>query len=613
MSPRDPRGGTPRDEVRQRAAPQGSGPEEQNSTGDLLAQVRTWIADDPDPSTAAELTALLQTATGAQPGAAQEARAELADRFSGPLAFGTAGLRGRLGGGPNRMNRAVVIRAAAGLVGYLTELLGAGRAPVVVIGYDARYGSADFAADTADVVAAAGGRALLLPAPLPTPVLAFAVRTLAADAGVMVTASHNPPQDNGYKVYLGGRAVTDAGQGAQIVPPHDARIAEKIAAVPAVAAVPRSAADAERSGGSRELLQDTLVEDYLARATAGSPGPAAPVRIVLTSMHGVGGELAARALHRAGFTDTHPVPEQAEPDPDFPTVAFPNPEEPGALDLALDLARQTRADLVIANDPDADRCSVAIPDADAKGGWRQLTGDEVGGILGEDAARRLAAAGAARPAEARTVLASSVVSSRQLAAIAAAHGLPHRSTLTGFKWISRVPHLAFGYEEALGYCTDPEAVRDKDGISAAVALARLTARLKAGGGSLQTLLDDLAVRHGVHATAPVTVRVTDLADIPRLMDQLRTAPPQTLAGSAVTGLVDLSEGSEDLPATDALVWTTEAGDRVIVRPSGTEPKLKCYLEVIEPVGSAETLPASRERAAARLRRLRTDVDAALGR
>ena len=569
----------------------------------LLDQVRTWIADDPDPATAAELSALLEAASGSD-AAAADALADLTDRFSGPLTFGTAGLRGRLGGGPHRMNRAVVIRAAAGLAGYLRDTLGPDPHPVVVIGYDARHGSADFATDTADVVAASGGRALLLPGPLPTPVLAYAVRALAADAGVMVTASHNPPQDNGYKVYLGGRVVTDAGQGAQIVPPQDEQIAAAITAVPAVAAVPRSAAGAERTGGRRELLEPALVEDYLARVAGRRVPPSQSLQIVLTSMHGVGGELAQRALEGAGF-EVHPVPEQAEPDPDFPTVAFPNPEEPGALDLALGLAAEIQADLVIANDPDADRCSAAIPDPAADGGWRQLTGDEVGALLGQDAAQHLVSAGE------RKVLASSVVSSRLLAAIAAAHGLEHRATLTGFKWISRVPDLAYGYEEALGYCTDPDAVRDKDGIAAAVRLAKLAAELKAGGSDLQALLDELAVRHGVHATAPVTVRVQDLGDIPRLMDRLRTAPPQTLAGSAVVDRTDLSEGSTDLPPTDALVWTTEAGDRVIVRPSGTEPKLKCYLEVVEPVAGPSALAQSRTRATERLERLRAEVSAAV--
>ena len=593
----------------------------------LLDQVRTWVADDPDPATAAELAALLDAATGTG-AAAEEALADLADRFSGPLTFGTAGLRGRLGGGPNRMNRAVVIRAAAGLVGYLRDTLGPDQRPVVVIGYDARYGSADFAGDTADVVAAAGGRAWLLPGPLPTPVLAYAVRMLAADAGVMVTASHNPARDNGYKVYLGGRVVTDAGQGAQIVPPQDEEIATRIAAVPSVAAVRRSATDAERSGGFRTEMDEQIIEGYLSRA-AGQPyrsepyrhtdqpsihptertdvpsAPAQDLRIVHTAMHGVGGAAALAALRRAGFIDVHPVPEQAGPDPDFPTVQFPNPEEPGSLDLALALARDVSADLVIANDPDADRCSAAIPDPAAEGGWRQLTGDEVGAILGQNAAQRLVAAGE------RRVLASSIVSSRLLAAIAAAHGLEHRSTLTGFKWISRVPDLAYGYEEALGYCTDPEEVRDKDGISAAVQLAGVAAAQRAEGRDLQSVLDELAIAHGVHATAPVTVRVQDLGDIPRLMDHLRTAPPQTLAGSAVVDRIDLSEGSADLPPTDALVWTTEADDRVIIRPSGTEPKLKCYLEVIEPVPEAAALGQRRIRATERLERLRAEVSAAV--
>ncbi|MDO5080748.1 phospho-sugar mutase [Buchananella hordeovulneris] len=561
--------------------------------------VRQWIATDPDPATRAELQTLL---TAAEDGC-EEARTELADRFSGTLQFGTAGLRGRLGGGPNRMNRAVVIRAAAGLTRYLLDTVPA--APVVVIGYDARHGSADFAADTAAVVTAAGGRALLLPRPLPTPVLAFAVRHLQADAGVMVTASHNPPQDNGYKVYLGGRAVTDGGQGAQIVSPHDVEIAARIAAAPAADAVARAA-------DGWQVLGEEIVAAYLERlaqlpGTALPAAQAAQVRIVLTSMHGVGGQTCRAALQAAGFTDVHEVAEQAQPDPDFPTVAFPNPEEPGALDLAFALARSVQADLIIANDPDADRCSAAIADPQAPAGWRQLTGDEVGALLGQQAAA-LAVGGP------RTVLASSVVSSRLLGRIAAAHGLEHVTTLTGFKWISRVEGLAFGYEEALGYCVDPAGVRDKDGISATVRLAALAAQVKAAGRSLSALLDELAVAHGLHATAPLSIRVADLSLIATGMANLRAQPPQELAGSPVTEVVDLSAGWQRfaLPATDGMVLLTAAQDRVIVRPSGTEPKLKCYLEVITPVAGVEELPAARARAQARLAQLQTEIRAVLG-
>src|SRR5699024_11134876 len=491
----------------------------------------------PDPDTATELAELVRRCDAADTGERERAVAELQDRFSGPLEFGTAGLRGHLGAGEHRMNRAVVIRAAAGLQHYLAAVLGPERPPVVVIGYDARYGSHDFAQDTADVIAAAGGRALLLPEPLPTPVLAFALRHLQADAGVMVTASHNPPQDNGYKVYLGGRVVTDAGQGAQIVPPHDAEIARRIAEAPRAVDIPRAPVAAGEAGGSTEAVEATIVEDYLDRAVGTQPPPAeqAELQIVYTPLHGVGGRLTTRALRAAGFTRVHLVAEQAEPDPDFPTTPFPNPEEPGALDLAIDAANRTGADLVIANDPDADRCSIAIPDEDSESTWRQLTGDEVGVLLGADIASHISPTdassrhsfehgspvgtrlqpgsnaqtvfqrGEGQVGGHRAVLANSIVSSRLLAAVAAAHGIEHHATLTGFKWISRVPDLAYGYEEALGYCTDPEAVRDKDGISAAVALARLAAQAKAAGGTLRSRLDELAIRYGVHHTAPVTI------------------------------------------------------------------------------------------------------------
>ncbi|MBZ2197644.1 phospho-sugar mutase [Occultella gossypii] len=584
---------------------------------DLVTAARAWIDDDPDPATADELRELLDHALGDgfSTGEQRVALAELADRFSGPLEFGTAGLRGALGAGPHRMNRAVVIRAAAGLVRYLTDALGT--APRVVIGYDARFGSSDFAADTADVAAAAGGHAYLLPAALPTPVLAFAVRHLDADAGVMVTASHNPPQDNGYKVYLGGRVVTDAGQGAQIVPPADAEISARIARVPSVASVPRSAADAAAAGGVREVLGTDIVDAYAARATALVPdGVPRELRIVLTPLHGVGGALAGRVLAQAGFADVTLVAEQADPDPTFPTVAFPNPEEPGALDLALATAARVGADLIIANDPDADRCSVAVPDAATATGWRQLTGDEVGALLGEqaavEAAGRVTTAGNQAAASGPGVLANSVVSSRLLAAIAAHHGLAHRVTLTGFKWISRVDGLVFGYEEALGYCTDPAAVRDKDGITAAVRIAALAADLHARGRTLTDGLDDLARRHGLHATAPLSVRVADPSLIAAAQDRLRKAPPTTLAGSAVAEVVDLAEGSADLPPTDGLIYRTEANDRVIVRPSGTEPKIKCYLEVIEPVAPGADLGPVRARAASRLELLKADIAAAAG-
>ncbi|QWW20061.1 phospho-sugar mutase [Schaalia sp. 19OD2882] len=557
--------------------------------------IESWIADDPDATTASELRALLDAATGGD----AAAEADLADRFNGQLTFGTAGLRGHLGGGPNRMNRAVVIRAAAGLVDVLKRRTGGDF--TLVIGHDARHGSHQFALDTAAVAVAAGGRALVLPRALPTPVAAFALRHLEADAAVVVTASHNPPEDNGYKVYLGGKVVTDSGQGTQIVPPFDSEIFEAIQKVPSVASVPRA-----ESGW--EVLGEDLVEAYLDQVTSLVPSPAPEgadaLRIVLTSMHGVGGETMLRALHMRGFHDVHVVAEQHEPDPEFPTVRFPNPEEPGALDLSYALARKVDADLILANDPDADRCSAAVPDASSPTGWRQLTGDEVGSLLGEQTARL-------HEGDSSAVLANSIVSSRQLARIAAAHGVSHAYTLTGFKWISRVPGLVFGYEEALGYCVDPEHVRDKDGISACLRLAAFAATCKAHGRTMTDELDALALTHGLHATAPLTIRVEDLSIIATGMANLRANGIASMAGSPVVESIDLASGSDSLPPTDGLLFRTEAGDQVVARPSGTEPKLKCYLEVIVPVEGGD-VAAARRVAAERLEAIKADVRTALG-
>ena len=560
-------------------------------------QVRAWIADDPDPSTADELSALLGAATQGD----DAARRDLVDRFGGLLQFGTAGLRGPLGGGPNRMNRAVVLRAAAGLGAYLRARL-TDETPTVVIGYDARHRSADFAHDSAAVLTAAGLQVLLLPRSLPTPVLAFAVRHLGADAGIMVTASHNPAADNGYKVYLGGRAVTGPGQGAQIVPPMDTDIAAMIAAVESVASVPRA-----EDGWT--VLGEDVVDAYVAAVSALAPpddeahARAGALRIVLTPMHGVGAATATRVLAEAGFTDVAVVPEQAEPDPDFPTVAFPNPEEPGALDLALALARARDADLVVVLDPDADRCSVAVVDPHV-GGWRQLHGDEVGALLGADAAGHAT----------QGTLASSIVSSRLLSRIAAAAGLGFASTLTGFKWISRTEGLVFGYEEALGYCVAPALVRDKDGISASVRVATLAATLKAQGRGLADELDQIARRHGLYLTGQVAARFDDPGKIAAVIDRLRTAAPTVLAGSPVTTVTDLSVGVDGLLPTDGFRLFTAADDRVVVRPSGTEPKVKCYLEVVvplEPDASDETVAAARQAARARLDALASDLRTAL--
>lgn len=542
---------------------------------DLIARASAWLAEDPDSETRDELAKLIEA----------KDVAELAARFGGTLEFGTAGLRGELGAGPMRMNRAVVIRAAAGLAAHL-RAKGQGDG-LVVIGYDARYKSVDFARDTAAVMVGAGLRAAVLPRPLPTPVLAFAIRNLGAVAGVEVTASHNPPRDNGYKVYLG--------DGSQIVPPADAEIAAEIAAVASLDDVPRA-----ESGW--ETLGDEVLDAYLARTDAVlTPGSPRTARVVYTAMHGVGKDVLTAAFARAGFAEPVLVQEQAEPDPAFPTVSFPNPEEPGAMDLAFATARRVRPDIVIANDPDADRCAVAVPDG---GDWKMLRGDEVGALLAEHLVHK----------GARGTFAESIVSSSLLGRIADAAGLPYEETLTGFKWIARVEGLRYGYEEALGYCVDPEGVRDKDGITAALLVAELASELKEQGRTLTDLLDDLAVAHGLHGTDQLSVRVEDLSIIANAMRRLREQPPTVLAGLRIVSAEDLNRGTDKLPPTDGLRYYLdgEFKARVIVRPSGTEPKLKCYLEVVVPVGDASELGNARERAAEILDGIKRDLAEAAG-
>lgn len=525
--------------------------------------VRRWIDDEADAQDAAQLQDLLNAADAGD----AEAAAELTDRFAAPLAFGTAGLRGPLRAGPNGMNRTVVRRAAAGLATWLVEHGDAGA--VVVVGHDARHGSADFAADSAAVLAAAGFRARLLPGPLPTPVLAFAVRRLGAAAGVMVTASHNPPRDNGYKVY--------GADGAQIAPPTDREIEAAIRAVGPATAIPRSEDYMD--------LDDAVVADYV-EATAGLVGPpAAALTVVHTAMHGVGSAVVDRVFARARYPDLISVAAQADPDPDFPTVAFPNPEEPGAIDLALELARERGADLVVANDPDADRCALAVEFPDI--GWRMLTGDELGVLLAD----ALLAKGV------RGTYATTIVSSSMLRALAEDHGVNFAETLTGFKWIVRAAEdLVFGYEEALGYAVALDAVRDKDGISAALLATERTAALRAAGSSLPQRLEELAARYGRHLTGQVSVRFTDLREIATTMQRLRAEPPAELLGHDID-VRDLQ------PDADVLIWRAGPA-RVVLRPSGTEPKLKAYLEVVE-----RDAPAAD--AAATLERLRAEVGARL--
>ena len=570
---------------------------------ELAERVRDWIADDPDPATRHELAALLDDAEAGSAAGADD----LADRFAATLAFGTAGLRGELGGGPNRMNLAVVIRAAAGLARWVLDTAGVdGARRGVAVCFDARHRSADFADATAEVLAGAGIRALVLPGPLPTPVLAFAVRHLGAAAGVMVTASHNPPRDNGYKVY--------DGTGRQIVAPTDAAIAAAMDAVVRVTDVARPGPE----DPDIVRLDDAVVAAYVAGAAAVGVVPEArSVRVAHTSMHGVGGATLRRVFAAAGFAAPDEVAEQADPDPDFPTVAFPNPEEPGALDLGLALAASVGADVLLANDPDADRLGAAVPDPvagprDRAEGWRALRGDEIGAVL----AHHLLAHGAIAPG---AVLATTIVSSSLLGRMAAAAGVPYVETLTGFKWISRAADpdgvLGFGYEEALGFCVG-SLVGDKDGISAAVVLAEAVAALAGEGRSVLDVLDELALAHGLHLTGQWSARVAGadgMARLVRTMAELRVVPPRSLAGRAVTSVVDLLPGDPDraMPPSDVLVLHLD-GARVVVRPSGTEPKLKCYVEVVEPVDGANDLPAAQVRAAAALADLTAAIAATTG-
>jgi len=520
-------------------------------TASPIDAAKAWLAEDPDPDTRAELAALLDAGDDA----------ELADRFGARLEFGTAGLRGALGAGPNRMNRAVVMRAAAGLSSYVKANGGTS----VVIGYDARHKSDVFAHDTAAVVAGYGLVPLVLPKPLPTPVLAFAIRHLGASAGVMVTASHNPPQDNGYKVYLG--------DGAQIVPPADAEISAAIEAVADLASIPTS--------DDWTVLDETVLDAYLA-AVSSMPLlqdlPQRDVSIVYTPLHGVGRDVVVAAFERAGFPLLQVVSAQGDPDPEFPTVAFPNPEEPGAIDLAVAAAQAASAEIVIANDPDADRCAIALPVT--PGQWRMLRGDEVGALLADFLLRN----------GIRGRYATTIVSSSLLSAMAARHSMPYSETLTGFKWIVKAgDDLVFGYEEALGYCVAPNLTRDKDGISAALLLALLAASLKSAGSSLPQRLDEIAREYGLFATDQLSIRVADITQISAAVARLRAAPPTSLGGLPVVSVEDLAEGVGGLPPTDGLRYRLDGSARgtgvarIVVRPSGTEPKLKSYLEVVVPV------------------------------
>jgi len=570
---------------------------------DLRARAVAWIADDPSAVDRAELQALLDASDRADdspPDAgARTAQADLADRFAGTLQFGTAGLRGAVGAGPNRMNRAVVQAATAGLVRWLREHRPAAAEAGVVLGWDARHRSAEFAEQAAAVLTGAGIHVHLLPGRSPTPLLAFAIRQLSAGAGVMITASHNPPADNGYKLYLG--------DGAQIVPPVDEQIEAAIRSLGPLASIPLGPADGPLVTRHGDEVAQAYLDAVLA-ASAGAPAtPAgADLRVVYTQLHGVAGPLMLRAIERAGYPAPHVVAAQAEPDPDFPTVSFPNPEEPGALDLALADAGRLGADLILASDPDGDRLAVAVPDPAAAGGWRKLTGDQVGALLG--AFLLDATSGEAQPGE--RLVATTVVSSTMLSKIAAAAGVRYAETLTGFKWIVRAgdqrpgSRFVLGYEEALGYAVG-DVVRDKDGIGAALALLGLAAAARSAGESLLDRWAALEAAHGVHTGEQLTLPIRDPGEI---MTGLRTNPPAALGGEPVRSVDDLGRGG-DLPPSDVLIFRL-AGARVVIRPSGTEPKLKAYLEVTEPAGPGGVASA-RQAAAARMTELRAAVQTLL--
>lgn len=527
----------------------------------LFEEVEAWIADDPDPITAAHLQGLLDEGD----------EAALKPLFNGFLQFGTAGLRGPVGAGPSSMNRAVVGRAAAGIAAYMSKR----GMKKVVIGRDARHGSEDFTFESAEILSGAGMDVYILPRPLPTPVLAFATAHLGCDVGIMVTASHNPPADNGYKVYIGPTADGIRYASSQIINPTDTYIADEIAAITSLKSMPR--------GSKWTVLGEEVISEYIARTIKLAPRPG-DIKIVYTAMHGVGTETVQRVFNHAGFATLILVDEQCEPDPDFPTVAFPNPEEPGAIDLALAKARDFGADLVIANDPDADRCAAAINDP--KLGWRMLRGDELGVIFGEWIART----------HPRGTMGNSIVSSSALKKIATHYNVDFKEVLTGFKWLAKIENLTYGYEEAIGYAVDSETVNDKDGISAALLLAQIAVDLKRDGLTLSDLLNQIWERHGFHGTEQISIRVADMGAITRLLATLRTNPPKEIAGRSVAAIDDLAAPTDGLPPTDGLRIWLDGGVRLIIRPSGTEAKLKCYLEVIAKDGdeSAKILDELRE-------------------
>ena len=562
-----------------------------------------WLAEDPDPATAAELRAVLAAADHGDPTAIKD----LHERFTGALEFGTAGLRGILGAGPQRMNRVLVRKVSAGLAAYLLAHVPDARTRGVLIGHDARRNSRVFAEDTARVLGGVGIRVYLAHRPWPTPTTAWAVVDKGCCAGVMVTASHNPPAYNGYKVYWG--------DGAQIIPPHDAGIAATVATIGASDQLPMPALDALRASGLVIDLDEGLHEAYLARVVELRAQPELDGRglvMAYTPLHGVGALSVERGMQLAGFPQLHTEPSQREPDPEFPTVAFPNPEEKGAMDRVLALATRIGADLVLANDPDADRLCVGVPDG---AGYRVLTGDQVGALLAD----YLLEVGPPGP----RMVATTIVSSQLLGFLAAQTGVAYRETLTGFKWIGSAAmtyerehggRFVMGYEEALGYSVGP-LVRDKDGVSAAILFAELAAWNRARGRTVLDHLDDIYRRVGLFVTEQVSLTrpgAEGLAEIRAAMARFRAQPPTVLAGLPIEAVVDLSRGEGGLPPSDVLVFKLAGGRRVIMRPSGTEPKLKSYYEVRVEVRPGEAIATARGRGLAELGKLRDEHQRLLG-
>ena len=515
---------------------------------EFITQVEDWIADDPDESTAELTRQTLQAATNGD----AEAENKIKLWFGPFIEFGTAGLRGPIAPGPSCMNRAVVSRAAAGFVTYLKKQ----NAKRIVVGFDARHKSLDFAIDTVNIASGAGLEAILLPRALPTPILAFAVNYFKADGAVMVTASHNPAADNGYKVFLGN--------GCQIVPPTDAEISAEIAKINNVREIP--------VGEDWYTSDEAVIDAYLESCkNIVSSSVSRDIKIASTSLHGVGHETWIQACDLVGFKKVHVVESQKIPDPDFPTVPFPNPEEAGACDLLLALAKQTNADIAIAHDPDADRCAAGILENDA---WRLLSGDELGGALAWWEFERCKVFGLPKPSG---TLATSIVSASLLEKIVVKQGVTYQSTLTGFKWIGRIIDLIFGYEEAIGYCVDSKNVKDKDGITAGLRIAELAAYLKDNQTTFAELLEKISKEYGLHFTTQLSIRMNDMSAIPAALENLKTATQ--IGVHKITEIIDMKSGLKGLLPTSGIYLQLENG-RIIVRPSGTEPKLKAYIELV---------------------------------